>query len=81
MLFGIPCCGRRSPAGQDLCRQGDEGDRVWLLASGRLVALRHTEPPQQVSAPALVGESILLAQDLPQTKWVGLSGGSDTSST
>lgn len=51
-------------AGQELCRQGDDADRMWLLASGRLVALRHKEEAQHVSAPALVGDSLLLALDV-----------------
>ncbi|PNW75568.1 hypothetical protein CHLRE_12g531950v5 [Chlamydomonas reinhardtii] len=50
--------------GQELCRQGDDADRMWLLASGRLVALRHKEEAQHVSAPALVGDSLLLALDV-----------------
>ncbi|KAG2438741.1 hypothetical protein HXX76_005286 [Chlamydomonas incerta] len=50
--------------GQELCRQGDDADRMWLLASGRLVALRHKEDPQHVTAPALVGDSLLLALDV-----------------
>ncbi|KAG2453393.1 hypothetical protein HYH02_001617 [Chlamydomonas schloesseri] len=50
--------------GQELCRQGDDADRMWLLASGRLVALRHKEEPQHVTSPALVGDSLLLALDV-----------------
>ncbi|GLC55435.1 hypothetical protein PLESTB_000986900 [Pleodorina starrii] len=58
----------RAVEGQELCRQGDEADRLWLLASGELVALRHKEQPQHVAAPALVGESLALAMDIPQCR-------------
>ncbi|KAG2496658.1 hypothetical protein HYH03_005478 [Edaphochlamys debaryana] len=58
----------RAIVGQELCRQGDEADRLWLLASGSIVALRHKEPPQHITAPALVGESLILALDVPQCR-------------
>ncbi|KAG2496651.1 hypothetical protein HYH03_005471 [Edaphochlamys debaryana] len=58
----------RAIVGQELCRQGDEADRLWLLCSGRMVALRHKEPPQHITAPALVGESLILALDVPQCR-------------
>ncbi|EFJ39425.1 hypothetical protein VOLCADRAFT_100992 [Volvox carteri f. nagariensis] len=58
----------RAVVGQELCRQGDEADRLWLLHSGQLVALRHKEGAQHVGAPALVGESLILAIDIPQCR-------------
>ncbi|KXZ51272.1 hypothetical protein GPECTOR_13g759 [Gonium pectorale] len=60
----------RAIMGQELCRQGDEADRLWLLASGRLVALRHKEAPQHVAAPSVVGESLILAIDVPPCRGV-----------
>ncbi|GLI66194.1 hypothetical protein VaNZ11_009959 [Volvox africanus] len=59
----------RATVGQQLCRQGDEADRLWLLAAGELTALRHKEDPQRISAPALVGESLILAIDIDQCRY------------
>jgi CRP-like cAMP-binding protein len=55
----------RPPAGHDLCRQGDAANCLWLLQEGQLLALRHGRELELVQGPCLVGESVLLAEDVP----------------
>ncbi|KAF5836837.1 hypothetical protein DUNSADRAFT_5328 [Dunaliella salina] len=51
--------------GHDVCRQGEEGDRLWICAEGDLVAVQHQTEPQFLNTPCMFGESIILADSLP----------------
>ncbi|GAX80758.1 hypothetical protein CEUSTIGMA_g8193.t1 [Chlamydomonas eustigma] len=51
--------------GSDLCQQGEEGDRMWVLMEGEVLALQHLAEPVRLAAPCLIGDSIILADDIP----------------
>ncbi|KAG1677045.1 hypothetical protein FOA52_001215 [Chlamydomonas sp. UWO 241] len=51
--------------GCDLCHQGTEGDCLWVLTEGSLQALQYMCAPLTVTAPSLVGDSLLLRDDVP----------------
>ncbi len=51
--------------GHDVCRQGEEGDRMWLGAEGELQALQHQSEPIYLGTPCLLGESVLLGDEMP----------------
>ena len=53
------------PPGSDLCQQGEEGDRLWVLTDGRVLAMQHMAEPLRLTAPCLIGDSIILADDMP----------------
>ena len=52
-------------AGSDLCQQGEEGDRLWVLTEGAVTALQHLAEPIRLTAPCMIGDSVVLADDLP----------------
>lgn len=52
-------------SGHELCREGDHGDCLWLLQDGEMLATRHMREVEFIRAPSLLGESILLADEVP----------------
>ncbi|BDA43675.1 probable potassium voltage-gated channel subfamily H member 7 [Coccomyxa sp. Obi] len=48
------------PAGHNVTQEGDDADALYLLQEGELLIMRHTEEVRLVTAPAIVGESVLL---------------------
>jgi len=55
--------------GSDLCQQGEEGDRLWILTEGRVDALQHLSPPLHLSSPCLIGDSVVVADDIPSFRF------------
>jgi len=51
--------------GSDVCQQGEEGDRLWMLQSGRAMALQHLAEPVHLRPPCMIGDSILVGDDIP----------------
>ena len=51
--------------GSDLCQQGEEGDRIWIVLEGDLLALQHLARPIRLRAPCIIGDSIVLGDDIP----------------
>lgn len=51
--------------GSDLCQQGEEGDRLWVLVQGELMAMQHMAEPMKITAPCLLGDSVILADEIP----------------
>lgn len=60
------------PSGSDLCQQGEEGDRLWIMVEGEVAALQHLAPPVRLVAepdkPCIFGDSIVMADDIPSAR-------------
>eukprot|EP00798_Chlamydomonas_sp_ICE-L_P030863 gene30863-35907_t len=54
--------------GADICQQGEGSDRLFLIQEGEVVALQHLKPPIPLHPPCLVGESVLLGEDVPSCR-------------
>uniref|UniRef100_A0A7R9Z6P8 Cyclic nucleotide-binding domain-containing protein n=1 Tax=Chlamydomonas euryale TaxID=1486919 RepID=A0A7R9Z6P8_9CHLO len=54
-----------SAPGSDLCQQGEEGDRLWIMTEGRVDALQHLAPPLHLTSPCVIGDSVIVAEDIP----------------
>jgi CRP-like cAMP-binding protein len=52
--------------GFDLCEQGEPADGLWVMHEGELLLLRDGVPVDVVRAPAIVGESVILADRVPE---------------
>jgi len=52
--------------GFDLCEQGEPADGLWVMHEGELLLLRDGVPVDVVKAPAIVGESAILADRVPE---------------
>ncbi len=61
------CCSPR--AGHDLCREGEAGSCVWILQEGQMLVLRQGQELDIVQGPCLLGDSIILSDDLPALKF------------
>ncbi|DBA70723.1 TPA: hypothetical protein ACH3X2_012094 [Trebouxia sp. C0005] len=53
------------PPGHDLCQEGDDADCMWILQEGEVLALRHTKEAELLPAPAVIGEAVILRDQLP----------------
>ncbi|KAL3152951.1 hypothetical protein ABBQ38_011980 [Trebouxia sp. C0009 RCD-2024] len=53
------------PPGHDLCQEGDDADCMWILQEGEVLALRHTKEAELLPAPAVIGESVIISDQLP----------------
>eukprot|EP01026_Neomeris_dumetosa_P014130 TRINITY_DN1506_c0_g1_i8.p1 TRINITY_DN1506_c0_g1~~TRINITY_DN1506_c0_g1_i8.p1 ORF type:complete len:687 (-),score=33.00 TRINITY_DN1506_c0_g1_i8:371-2431(-) len=55
-----------SPPGKDLCHEGDCANTVWLLLDGTIGVARFQKDLHEIRAPALLADSILVADSLPK---------------
>lgn len=51
--------------GHDICRQGEEGDRLWICEDGKIQAVQHQGQPCFPATPCLLGEGVILGDDMP----------------
>lgn len=54
--------------GADLCLQGTEADRMWVLSSGAVEALQYMAVPIAVAAPCVIGETVMVGDEMPAAR-------------
>ncbi|KAL3135938.1 hypothetical protein ABBQ32_006983 [Trebouxia sp. C0010 RCD-2024] len=54
------------PSGHDACQEGDDCNTIWLLTEGEMMSSVREKKEEYVAAPAVVGETAILASCLPE---------------
>ena len=61
------CVASRSPAGAEVVREGDEGDRFYVVLSGMLTVTQQARGERNVLKPGDYFGEVALTMDMPRT--------------